>query len=366
METQKCYIIFKDPNVGEFQHEILGTVFPPTPMPDIIRFPQTQSQIIYVDEPYSTEIAIGFNNEQQTRARKQIEMILTDKNLKQKRSEKHHSPNPLEKLPFPGSQNDAVVFEVEVQPPNSYIQVPATFTVINQNKVFAKKPGAEKPNAAKDALKSQKDRKPGDSKLDQSMDKGSKDGLSQFSAEPQAVSNKFPVSMCFKNPAKEARMLLTLRNTQKTDIRIYKLEVTAHPKPVKATLEFRVPARNVTTQEIPIINNTDKEWIIKVSLQGDPNKNGHLFTCSPGMQKEFMVKRRTTGSFPITFTPRWLCTAQARLELFNPLTNDKFEYELKGYGEEPMAEDHIVIDCNAREQTTYGIEIKNPTDKDIT
>lgn len=75
------------------------------------------------------------------------------------------------------------------------------------------------------------------------------------------------------------------------------------------------------------------------------------------MQKEFIVKRKSPGYFPITFTPKWLCTACAKLELTNPLTNDKFEYELKGFGEEPMAEDHIVIDCNARETTTYSIKV---------
>lgn len=26
MDTQKCLIIFNDPNVGEFQHEIMGQV----------------------------------------------------------------------------------------------------------------------------------------------------------------------------------------------------------------------------------------------------------------------------------------------------------------------------------------------------
>eukprot|EP00825_Cyclidium_porcatum_P017017 TRINITY_DN1987_c0_g1_i2.p1 TRINITY_DN1987_c0_g1~~TRINITY_DN1987_c0_g1_i2.p1 ORF type:complete len:400 (-),score=64.28 TRINITY_DN1987_c0_g1_i2:21-1220(-) len=175
-------------------------------------------------------------------------------------------------------------------------------------------------------------------------------------------SNKFPINLCFKNPAKDSKMLLILKNSLKTDIRIYKLEITVHPKPVKATLEFRVPARKHTTQDIPIINNTDKDWTIKVLLQGDPNKNGNLFTCNPTMQKEFIVKRKSPGYFPITFTPKWLCTACAKLELTNPLTNDKFEYELKGFGEEPMAEDHIVIDCNARETTTYSIKVQNPYD----
>lgn len=44
-----------------------------------------------------------------------------------------------------------------------------------------------------------------------------------------------------------------------------------------------------------------------------------------------------------------------------------FEYDLKGYGEEPVAEDHIVIHCQARKPTKHEIEVKNPyTDKEIT
>ena len=39
-------------------------------------------------------------------------------------------------------------------------------------------------------------------------------------------------------------MYLTLKNASKTDIRRYRVEVTANPKPIKATIEFRVPVRN--------------------------------------------------------------------------------------------------------------------------
>lgn len=80
-----------------------------------------------------------------------------------------------------------------------------------------------------------------------------------------------------------------------------------------------------------------------------------------------MVKKKSVGNFPITFSPKWICESEARLELTNPLTNDKFEYDLKGVGEEPVAEDHIVINCKARETTQHDIELKNPyPDKDIT
>lgn len=38
-----------------------------------------------------------------------------------------------------------------------------------------------------------------------------------------------------------------------------------------------------------------------------------------------------------------------------------------GFGEEPVAEDHLVIPCKVRETTTREIELKNPyTDKEIT
>jgi hypothetical protein len=39
---------------------------------------------------------------------------------------------------------------------------------------------------------------------------------------------------------------------------------------------------------------------------------------------------------------------------------------LKGFGEEPVAEDNIVINCKAKQQIIKEIEIKNPYyDKDI-
>ncbi len=48
------------------------------------------------------------------------------------------------------------------------------------------------------------------------------------------------------------------------------------------------------------------------------------------------------------FAPKWICQAEAKLTLYNPLTNDLFEYELKGVGEEPLSEGHITLSCLAR------------------
>ena len=53
------------------------------------------------------------------------------------------------------------------------------------------------------------------------------------------------------------------------------------------------------------------------------------------------------------------------LNLTNKSTGEVYEYELKGFGEEPLAEDHIVLNCKARETTHYNFEIKNPSDKQV-
>ena len=107
--------------------------------------------------------------------------------------------------------------------------------------------------------------------------KGNQNQLKRAKLRPREnLSNKFPMNLSFKNPF-NGKLTLCLRNQQKTDIRKYCINIMAHPKPVKATLEFRVPAKNITTQDIPIINNTDKDWAIKVSLTGEHKKNFFMF-----------------------------------------------------------------------------------------
>jgi len=55
--------------------------------------------------------------------------------------------------------------------------------------------------------------------------------------------------------------------------------------------------------------------------------------------------------FPIRFSPQWTIESEMKLTLHNPVTNDTFEYDLKGNGEEPLAEDHLLVDCRVREET---------------
>lgn len=56
----------------------------------------------------------------------------------------------------------------------------------------------------------------------------------------------------------------------------------------------------------------------------------------------------------------------ATLTLKNESTKEEYEYELKGIGEEPLAIDHVILNCKARETKTHIFEVKNATDKPVT
>ena len=127
-------------------------------------------------------------------------------------------------------------------------------------------------------------------------------------------------------------------------------------------MEMKCPAGEELKQEIPIVNNSDKDWTIKINLNGDQNKNINLFSCV----KELIVKKKSQNSFSITFKPMQICNAEAKLVIQNIQTNDYFEYDVVGIGEEPLAIEHFVINCVAKKTTVTYIDIKNPYfDKNI-
>lgn len=85
-----------------------------------------------------------------------------------------------------------------------------------------------------------------------------------------------------------------------------------------------------------------------------------MFTRNP---QELSVKRKSQNNFVLSFKPQWTCEIEGKLTLTNATTNEIYEYDLHGVGEEPLAEEHIVLECKARETTEYVFEIKNPTER---
>lgn len=84
-------------------------------------------------------------------------------------------------------------------------------------------------------------------------------------------------------------------------------------------------ARERVIQEIPIVNNTERDWHIKVILSGTEENCFSSFRVTNLPQdpteplgkdfKDFLVKKKSTGNIPIIFNPDWICNAEAKLVL---------------------------------------------------
>jgi hypothetical protein len=75
--------------------------------------------------------------------------------------------------------------------------------------------------------------------------------------------------MNFKVAVKEYTQIFTLINEARTDVRRLRLTVTPTPRPVKAKLLMKCPARETLVQEIPISNTSDRDYVIKATIVSD-------------------------------------------------------------------------------------------------
>ena len=140
------------------------------------------------------------------------------------------------------------------------------------------------------------------------------------------------------------------------DIRILNVEVVVTMPRIQTVLEFKAPARRRITQDLPLMNASDEDWMLSVNLQGS-----RVFS---GPQK-LKVPAGGRASFPLTFAPTWTGVENAKLTLRNARSPDAFEYTLVGEGEPPLAEGHEVLRCNARETTTHGFLLENASSKPL-
>ena len=156
-----------------------------------------------------------------------------------------------------------------------------------------------------------------------------------------------------------------MKSEDKSDIRIYKVIVSSAPKPIRGIIELKCPAGEELKQQIPIVNNTEKDWFIKASLTYDVARNG------PGIfigSKDLAVKKKSTVNYVLGFQPQVAeGEVEGKLVLTNQTTNDHYEYELLGKAEEPLSKSHILINCVARRPEKRVIEVQNPyKDRTIT
>jgi hypothetical protein len=157
------------------------------------------------------------------------------------------------------------------------------------------------------------------------------------------------------------KLLLRSRNTAcgSSDLRVYDLVAKVKEPNVKTQLEFVAPARHSIVQEIPLSNPTDTTWSLKAifsngsSDSAGSRSSASMFSGPPSL----VVPAKRSATYPLTFTPSWIYHETRTFVLLNTATQQQFEFELSGYGEEPLAQDHVVLSCQARSSLVHTFDV---------
>ncbi|RHZ21992.1 hypothetical protein DYB26_003352 [Aphanomyces astaci] len=133
------------------------------------------------------------------------------------------------------------------------------------------------------------------------------------------------------------------------DIRVYEIHAKVTDVGIKTMLEFSAPARQTIVQDIPIVNPTDDTWSLRATLTGTSG----VFTGAATL----VVPPKKANNYSLTFKPQWLVAETGSLLLQNPKTGQDFEFGLSGIGEEPLAMQHVVLHCQARQSLVHEFQV---------
>ena len=315
--VHRCFIILVDNDVGELQFEIIANAKLPAAQSDpIVRTLPTENRTLI-------ELPIPLRNVKMEYARS----ILQAQCIKERKEREKINWENYKRL-----MQDQQQFEVKITDTSGVFKVPGMLTVADKNAI-KKDQASIKPELARVA--------------------------SEMGGE-KSEDTKLQIDFMAKVVKKyETKVMIT--NPTKTDVRIFDIVVKTHPPPVMGQLTFNVPARHQVVQDIPINNESESEWPIKVDLQFDRGMPAR-YEIGRG---EYVAPKKQVTNIQLKFIPDWVCECKGKLTINILKTNQTFIYELLGKGEEPLAEDKITIDCIAKIGKEQVINITNPYDKTV-
>lgn len=328
MKTYKADMILSDEKVGEIHYRINAVVT----YPDAIELPPAPLTV-GIGDSIQINVSIDPINKQLDTAKKNCKARFTSSH---KNKERDALAEILKKLYV-----DDTTFEISLSSP--YFNGPGTL-------------------ALSDLVKSKNKNLDTSEVSDISKQEISEVNQKKIASRGSQISgsdsfNKFLLNFSPKTPG-EYPCELTLTSLKKTDIRIFKFCLFVKPKANVIDLEMTACARTETKQEIPIVNKSDKDWSVKVNLDKDTKE----FSVST---KEILVRKGETGGCTISFKPQWTCNVTSKLKLNIPATSEEYIFNLRGIGEEPRAEDHIVLKCRVKETSSHNIPVPNNSENPI-
>lgn len=161
-------------------------------------------------------------------------------------------------------------------------------------------------------------------------------------------------------PKVAGRYPALIRLTSPIDVRIIQLSGECVVRGQRRILRFHCPARQTISQDLTITNRSDEDWLMTARVEGDRFSGLKELRVPKGKHKEYTIR----------YAPPWMTegkkTDTGVLELHNSGTGQKHQYQLIGEADAPLSEDHIIVDCRAREHRAIVLTIPNVVNHDCT
>jgi len=313
--VHRCFVILVDNDVGELQFEIIANAKLPSPQSEPITktFPTESRQVI--------DLPIPCRNIKMEAARALLQTHCTKE---RKEREKVNWEN------YKRIMQEQQMFEVKITDTSGVFKVPNQIAVVDK---YA-------------------------TRREQANQKGDASRMISDMASEKGDDNRLQIEF-FAKVVKKYETKVMVSNATKTDVRIYDLAIKTHPPPVSGQLSFNVPARHQVVQDIPINNESEREWNIKVDLKYDKTQPARFEVG----RAELVAPKKQVTNIQLKFAPDWVCECSGELVITIQSTMQTFIYKLMGKGEEPLAEDKIVVNCEAKKVTKYTLNVKNDTNK---
>ncbi|CAK6965505.1 LOW QUALITY PROTEIN: cilia and flagella-associated protein 47-like [Scomber scombrus] len=135
------------------------------------------------------------------------------------------------------------------------------------------------------------------------------------------------------------------------DIRVYLLEALVTSQGGSVHLDFISPAHRSVTQDIPLHNETQKDWKMQAEVYGEGFHGPKVLTVPAG----------TKACYPLTFHPSAQCIVTGKLSLHNDCDGTRHVFTLRGVGEHPLPVDHVVLHCPVGKTTHTLLDVPNYT-----
>merc|ERR1719353_2828295 len=178
-------------------------------------------------------------------------------------------------------------------------------------------------------------------------------------AQPDANSEKLCLEFKPREPGVyPCSVILTSNN----DMRIYSIEGTGTAPNSRVALTFHTHARREVTQEIPIVNPTDKDWPIKATF----TQTGGLAFDGP---REFIARKRAvtgegngTKQYELGFQPLQAGIVTGCVMFKDPATGHYTWYTVELHVSPPKPQQALQLQCVVRQAVAMDIELVNPLD----